>query len=87
MVKDRKPFLQGNFALTGNRLEALKAIIDQLLERGWKAPSDLERWSAAFILPKKTKGSWRLVMDYMRLNSITEMDMYGIPLINDILQD
>ena len=26
-------------------------------------------------------------MDYRRLNSITEMDSYGIPLMSDILQD
>ena len=34
LVKDHKPFRQSNFALTGDRLEALKAIIDQVPERG-----------------------------------------------------
>ena len=33
-VKDHKPFRQRNVALTGDRLEALKAIIDQFLELG-----------------------------------------------------
>ena len=56
-VKDNKQFRQRNFALTGDRLEALKAIIQQFLERGWRAHSDLEWGSPAFIFPKKTKGS------------------------------
>ena len=87
LVKDHKPFCQRNFALTGGRLEAFKTIIDQFLEWGWIAHSDSEWGSPAFIVSKTTKGSWRLVVDYSRLNSMTEMDWYGIPLINDILQD
>ena len=65
----------------------MKTIIDQFLEGCWIAHSDSERWSPAFTVPKKTKGSWRLVPDYRRLNSMIEMDSYGIPLMNYILQD
>ena len=42
---------------------------------------------AGIHCPQKNKGFWPLVVDYRRLNSMTEMDSYGIPLINDILQD
>ena len=87
LVKDHKPFRQSNFALTDNRLEALGAIISQFLERGWIAHLGSVWGSPAFIVPKKTKRSWRLVVDYRRLNFMTEMDSYAIPLINDILQD
>ena len=87
VVKDQKQFRQRDFALTGDRLEAMKAIIDKFLERGWIAQSDSKSGLSAFIVPKKTKGSWRLMMDYRQLTSMTEKDSYGIPLINDILQD
>ena len=86
-VKDHKPFRQKNFALTGDRLEASKTIIHQFLELGWIAHSNSEWWASSFIAREKTKGSWRLVVDYRRLSSMTEMDPYCIPLINDILQE
>ena len=53
-----------SFAVTGDSFEALRAIIDQFLERGRIAHSNSERGSPAFIVPKKTKGSWRLVVNY-----------------------
>ena len=86
LIKDHKSLRQRNFALTGDRFEALKAIMDQFLKRGWIAHSDSEWGSPAFVVPKKTEGAWRSVADYRGLNSIAEMDSYGIPLINSILQ-
>ena len=87
MVKEQKPFSQRNFTFTGEKLEALQAIINQFLERGWIAHWGSDWALPAFRVPKKTKGSWRLVVDYRRLNSMTDMHWYVIPLINDILQD
>ena len=65
----------------------MKAIINQFLERAWIAHFDSERRSPAFIVLKKSKGSRQLVVDYRRLNSMTEMHSCGILLINDFLQD
>ena len=42
--------------------------------------------SPAFIVPKKQKGEWRLVVDYRGLNEQTEHDSYSLPLIDNILQ-
>ena len=42
--------------------------------------------SPAFIVPKKEKGEWRLVVDYRGLNEQTEHDSYSLPLIDSILQ-
>ena len=65
----------------------MKAIIDQFLEHGWIAHSGSEWGSPAFIVLKKAKRTWRLVVDYRRLNPMPKIHLYGIPLINDILQD
>ena len=55
-VKDHKPFRQRNLALTGDRSEALPAIIKQFLERGRMAHSDWE-WGCRHLLsPKRPKG-------------------------------
>ena len=50
------------------------------------SPFQCEWGSPTFIVSKKAKGSWRLVVDFRPLTSMTEMDRYEIPLINVILQ-
>ena len=49
-------------------------------------PSDSEWASHAFLVPKKEKGEWRLVVDYRGWNEQTEHDSYPLPLIDTILQ-
>ena len=36
----------------------------ECIERGWIEPSDTELASPAFIVAKKEKGDWGLVVDY-----------------------
>ena len=50
--------------LQGERAEAMKNLLMEFIERGWIEPSDSEWASPAFIVPKKEKGEWRLVVDY-----------------------
>ena len=64
----------------------MKKLLAEFIERGWIEPSDSEWASPAFIVPKKEKGEWRLVVDYRGLNEQTEHDSYSLPLINSILQ-
>ena len=87
LVKDHKPFHQRNLVPKSDIMEELKAGMDQFLERGLTAHSVSERGSPAFIVAQKMNGSGRLEVDYRQLNSMTEMHSYGIPLINNILQD
>ena len=61
-------------------------LLAEFIERGWIEPSDSEWASPAFIVPKKEKGEWRLVVDYRNLNGQTEHDSYSLPLIDSILQ-
>ena len=70
----------------GDRAEAMKKLLAEFIERGWIEPSDSEWASPAFIVPKKEKGEWRLVVDYRGLNEQTEHDSYSLPLIDTILQ-
>ena len=64
----------------------MKKLLAEFIERGWMEPSDSEWASPAFIVPKKDKGEWRLVVDYRGLNEQTEHDSYSLPLINSILR-
>ena len=67
-------------------MEAMKKLLKEFIERGWIQPSDSEWASPAFIVPKKEKDEWRLVVDYGGLNEQTERHWYSLPLINSVLQ-
>ena len=64
----------------------MKKVLKEFIERGSIEPSDSERGSPAFIVPKKEKGEWRLLVDYQGLNEQTEHDSYSLPSIATILQ-
>ena len=81
-----KIYRHREYQLQGDRAEAMKKLLAEFFERGWIEPSDSECTSPAFIVPKKEKGEWRLVVDYRGLNEQTEHDSYSLPLINTILE-
>ena len=81
-----KIYRHREYQLQGDRAEAMKKLLAEFIERGWIEPSDSEWASPAFIVPKKEKGEWRLVVDYRGLNEQTEHDSYWLPLIDTILQ-
>ena len=81
-----KIYRHREYQLQGDRAEAMKKLLAEFIERGWIEPSYSEWASPAFIVPKKEKGEWRLVVDYRGLNEQTEHDSYSLPLINTILQ-
>ena len=74
------------FALRGERKEAMEKILREFIERGWLEPCHSEWASQCFVVPKKVAGEWRLVVDYRGLNAQTQHDSYTLPLIEDMLQ-
>ena len=81
-----KIYRHREYQLQGDQAEAMKKLLAKFIERGWIEPSDSEWASPAFIVPKKEKGEWRLIVDYRGLNEQTEHDSYSLPLIDTILQ-
>ena len=81
-----KIYRHREYQLQGDRAEAIKKLLAEFIERGWIKPSDSEGASPVFIVPKKQKGEWRLVVDYRGLNEQTEHVSYLLPLIDTILQ-
>ena len=81
-----KIYRHREYQLQGDRAEAIKKLLAEFIERGWIEPSDSEWASPAFIVPKKEKGKWGLVVDYRGLNEQTEHNSYSLPLIDTILQ-
>ena len=81
-----KIYRHREYQLQGDRAEAMKKLFAEFIERGWVGPSDSEWASPAFIVPKKEKGEWRLLVDYRGLNEQIQHHSYSLPLIDTILQ-
>ena len=81
-----QPKRQRAFQQQGERAAALKLIIEEYIDRGWIEPSHSDWGAPAFVVPKKQPGEWRLVVDYRGLNSVTQNDSYGLPLIGQLIQ-
>ena len=83
---DPRVYGHREFALRGERKEAMERILREFIERGWLQPCHSEWASPCFVVPKKVAGEWRLVVDYRGLNAQTQHDSYTLPLIEDMLQ-
>ena len=81
-----KIYCHWEYQLQGDRAEDMKKLLAEFIERGWIEPSDSEWASPAFVVPKREKGEWRLVVDYRGWKEQTEHDSYSLPLIDTILQ-
>lgn len=60
--------------------------VKQLLAKELIRPSN-SPWSAQPLLVKKPDGSYRLCIDYTKLNSITIRDSFPLPRVDDILEE
>lgn len=65
-------------------LPEVERQINELLRKRIIKPIKSE-WSAPLLLVKKPCGSYRLVVDYRGLNSVTVPDVQPLPLIDDLL--
>ena len=72
----------------GERAAAEQEIVEDFLDRGWIEPCPACEWASnGFVVPKKEKGKWRLVVDYRQLNEATLPDAHTLPLIENMLQN
>lgn len=71
--------------LGGEKAEAAKAQIADMLDRGIIRPSN-SPYASPIHMAKKKNDTWRMCGDYRSLNASTEKDMYPPPFIQDLFQ-
>ena len=83
---DTKSIVSREYRVPNSLRDPTREILNEYIKDEIIKPSTSKYSSPAFIIPKKN-GKHRLVIDYRRLNGITEKDTFPIPRIDDILAD
>ena len=82
---DPSPIKQRPYRQSPEKQEAVTKEVKRLLAAGLIQESH-SPWSSPVSLVKKADGSWRMVIDYRRVNAKTRKDAYPVPLIEDCLR-
>ncbi|EIW71788.1 hypothetical protein TREMEDRAFT_27018 [Tremella mesenterica DSM 1558] len=75
------------YSLGEDQKNVLRDILDREILAGRIRPSNSPYGSPMFLVPKKIKGQWRMVIDYQKLNEVTVPDAYPLPLIGQITKE
>ena len=84
LVEGTKPIRQPPRRLGAEKDKEVEEQVAQLVQRGMVEPTD-GSWSSPVVLVRKKDQSWRLCVDYRRLNAVTRKDAYPLPRIDDSL--
>ena len=88
LYPNAKPRSVKPIRLVGERAAAEQEIVEDFLARGWIEPCPASEWLFnGFVVPKKEKEKWRLVVDYRQLNEATLPDAHPLPLIENMLEN
>ena len=76
----RQPVRRTPFALR----KKMEELVQNMMEQGVIQHSN-SPWASPVVLVGKKDGSYRFCVDYRRLNSVTKMDVFPLPRVDDTL--
>ncbi|KAJ8752343.1 hypothetical protein K2173_003979 [Erythroxylum novogranatense] len=83
VIPETTPISIPPYRMAPAELRELKEQLEELLENGYVRPSS-SPWGAPVLFVKKKDGSWRMCIDYRRLNMVTIKNKYPLPWIDDL---
>ena len=81
----KQPLSGHLYPLSHDKMEYLRAYIDEMLKSGEICPSKSPCGVPIFIVPKPHGRGLRVVVDYYGLNAITIKDRYPLPLMTNLM--
>ena len=83
-LTDATPFRENFRAVPHAKREEFKGLVTDLKQAGMIVDSK-SPFQSSTNLVRKTDGSFRITLNYKRLNSVTVKDNYPLPVINELL--
>ena len=83
-TNDAKPVKLPPYRLPYAYREQVRKELDEMLDSGIIEKSTSE-WASPIVLVKKKDGTLRMCVDYRRLNSVSQVDAYPMPRIDDLI--
>ncbi|KAK7926034.1 hypothetical protein WMY93_008344 [Mugilogobius chulae] len=78
------PIKQRAYRVTPDQRAEIQAQVDELLKADIIEES-YSPWAAPVVLVRKKNGTWRFILDYRKLNSVTIKDSHPLPRVDDAL--
>ncbi|GJV86410.1 putative reverse transcriptase domain-containing protein [Tanacetum coccineum] len=83
LILGATPVAKSPYRLAPSELEELLGQLKELQDKGFIRPSSLP-WGAPVLFVKKKDGSFRMCIDYRKLNKLTVKNCYPLPRIDDL---
>ncbi|GKD86299.1 putative reverse transcriptase domain-containing protein, partial [Tanacetum coccineum] len=77
------PVARAPYRLAPSEMEELSVQLQELSDKGFIRPSS-SPWGAPVLFVKKKDGSFRMCIDYRKLNKLTVKNLYPLLRINDL---
>ena len=86
LMEGSNPVNQRPYRYVVYQKNEIDKMVQELLKAGTVQPSS-SPYASPVVLVKKKDSTWRLCVDYMKLNGMTVKDRFPIPLIEDLMDE
>ena len=84
LMEGTQPIKQKPYRYGPNQEKEIEQQVQKLLRKDLIEPGS-GAWRSPVVLARKKDGTWRFCVDYRKLNSVTQRDVYPIPRIDESL--